>query len=180
MKTKSASRWMPMKFELTVKNYFLTKKFSLNVTSKWFLRYKLQYFFLLTNSLLHNFFRRRIKNNESNLNEVQNKKFTNRPSLPAGTKLLSFISFERGLLFVNDALFISVYALILLIYGSDGKGEVIRRREWIMNPNGKSYVSILHEYLQQSLKIQPVYEFKENGWFKFSGCTFSPYFLCKK
>jgi len=30
-----------------------------------------------------------------------------------------------------------------------------------MNPNGKSYVSILHEYLQQALKTQPWYEFKE-------------------
>lgn len=32
-----------------------------------------------------------------------------------------------------------------------------------MNPSGKSYIAILHEYLQQSLKLQPVYEYKENG-----------------
>jgi len=30
-----------------------------------------------------------------------------------------------------------------------------------MNPNGKSYVTILHEYLQQALKTKPLYEFKE-------------------
>lgn len=30
-----------------------------------------------------------------------------------------------------------------------------------MNPNGKSYVCILHEYVQHALKKQPVYEFKE-------------------
>lgn len=30
-----------------------------------------------------------------------------------------------------------------------------------MNPNGKSYVCILHEYVQHALKKQPTYEFKE-------------------
>jgi microprocessor complex subunit DGCR8 len=37
------------------------------------------------------------------------------------------------------------------------------KREWIMNPNGKSYVCILHEYVQHALKKQPSYEFKELG-----------------
>ncbi|BES93932.1 Double-stranded RNA Hypothetical protein motif [Nesidiocoris tenuis] len=32
--------------------------------------------------------------------------------------------------------------------------------EWIMNPNGKSYICILHEYVQHALKKQPTYEFK--------------------
>jgi len=35
------------------------------------------------------------------------------------------------------------------------------RREWIMNPAGKSYVCILHEYVQHALKKQPCYQFKE-------------------
>lgn len=30
-----------------------------------------------------------------------------------------------------------------------------------MNPNGKSYVCVLHEYVQHALKKQPTYEFKE-------------------
>lgn len=30
-----------------------------------------------------------------------------------------------------------------------------------MNPNGKSYVCILHEYVQHAFKKQPTYEFKE-------------------
>ena len=30
-----------------------------------------------------------------------------------------------------------------------------------MNPNGKSFVCILHEYVQHALKKQPTYEFKE-------------------
>ncbi|XP_014242803.1 microprocessor complex subunit DGCR8 [Cimex lectularius] len=34
------------------------------------------------------------------------------------------------------------------------------RGEWIMNPNGKSYICILHEYVQHALKKQPTYEFK--------------------
>jgi len=33
--------------------------------------------------------------------------------------------------------------------------------EWTINLNGKSYVSILHEYIQRVLKTQPLYEFKE-------------------
>lgn len=35
-----------------------------------------------------------------------------------------------------------------------------------MNPSGKSYIAILHEYLQQSLKLQPVYQYKENSKYK--------------
>lgn len=30
-----------------------------------------------------------------------------------------------------------------------------------MNPNGKSYVCILHEYVQHALKKQPTYQFME-------------------
>lgn len=32
-----------------------------------------------------------------------------------------------------------------------------------MNPKGKSYVCILHEYVQHALKKQPKYVFKEVG-----------------
>lgn len=35
--------------------------------------------------------------------------------------------------------------------------------QWVINLNGKSYVSILHEYIQRVLKTQPSYEFKELG-----------------
>ena len=47
--------------------------------------------------------------------------------------------------------------------GSEGgpKGK----KEWVMNPNGKSNVCILHEYVQHALKKQPGYEFKELGNF---------------
>lgn len=40
-------------------------------------------------------------------------------------------------------------------------GKIISSKKWIINPRGKSYVAILHEYLQQSLKTQPVYTFSE-------------------
>lgn len=46
--------------------------------------------------------------NKSNLEIVQDKNFKDRPSLPAGTKLLSFIGFERGL-------FSSHYSCVLFI-----------------------------------------------------------------
>lgn len=36
-------------------------------------------------------------------------------------------------------------------------------KHWIMNPSGKSYVCILHEYVQHALKKQPTYKFKELG-----------------
>lgn len=46
----------------------------------------------------------------------------------------------------------------------EGTGECPNmRKEWIMNPNGKSYVCILHEYVQHALKKQPTYKFTELG-----------------
>lgn len=60
-----------------------------------------------------------------------------RPTLPDGTKLISFP-----------------------IQNID-QSNTRQRREWIMNPNGKSYVCVLHEYVQHALKKQPTYEFKE-------------------
>lgn len=72
-----------------------------------------------------------------NLSNTQNN-VKERPSLPDSTKLISFP-----------------------VQTEDHDKRCNRRREWIMNPNGKSYVSILHEYLQQALKTQPWYEFKE-------------------
>lgn len=82
------------------------------------------------------------RENQQNMvteNSSENKKKTiERPSLPDSTKLISFP-----------------------VQTEDHDKRCNRRREWIMNPNGKSYVSILHEYLQQALKTQPWYEFKE-------------------
>uniref|UniRef100_A0A8D9FEU6 Microprocessor complex subunit DGCR8 n=1 Tax=Cacopsylla melanoneura TaxID=428564 RepID=A0A8D9FEU6_9HEMI len=34
-------------------------------------------------------------------------------------------------------------------------------QDWSLNPKGKSYVCILHEYLQRAVKTRPVYDFKE-------------------
>jgi hypothetical protein len=59
--------------------------------------------------------------------------------------------------------------VLLCDFPDTGKGHPNVRgpkKEWIMNPNGKSYVCILHEYVQHALKKQPSYEFKElgNAW----------------
>lgn len=35
------------------------------------------------------------------------------------------------------------------------------KKEWILNPKGKSFVCILHEYLQQSIKKPPDYKYSE-------------------
>lgn len=66
-----------------------------------------------------------------------------RPNLPAGTKLITFpIQSE-----------------------SSENANSNAKKEWIMNPNGKSYVCILHEYVQHALKKQPTYKFTELGNF---------------
>uniref|UniRef100_K1Q4T3 Microprocessor complex subunit DGCR8 n=1 Tax=Magallana gigas TaxID=29159 RepID=K1Q4T3_MAGGI len=36
-----------------------------------------------------------------------------------------------------------------------------RKKEFVLNPTGKSYVCILHEYAQHTLRVQPRYVFKE-------------------
>nr|XP_023029302.1 microprocessor complex subunit DGCR8-like [Leptinotarsa decemlineata] len=63
--------------------------------------------------------------------------FSQRPTLPDGTKLITFP-----------------------IRNSESS-ESVSKKEWIMNPNGKSYVCILHEYVQHALKKQPTYKFTE-------------------
>jgi microprocessor complex subunit DGCR8 len=35
------------------------------------------------------------------------------------------------------------------------------KKNWMLNPSGKSFVCILHEYLQHSLKAAPVYQYGE-------------------
>lgn len=78
--------------------------------------------------------RRKFTKNKKHIKNLQ------RPTLPDGTKLITFP--------------------ILSAEGEQGK-DTRARKEWIMNPNGKSYVCILHEYVQHALKKQPTYEFKE-------------------
>uniref|UniRef100_A0A1B6HBH8 DRBM domain-containing protein n=1 Tax=Homalodisca liturata TaxID=320908 RepID=A0A1B6HBH8_9HEMI len=60
-----------------------------------------------------------------------------RPSLPGGTKLLKFPTQNPD--------------------GTNSRSK----GEWIINPNGKSYVCILHEYVQHALRKHPKYQFKE-------------------
>lgn len=71
-----------------------------------------------------------------------------RPTLPDGTKL---ITFPVGGQPVQSGL------------GSTEDGGQRPPKHWIMNPSGKSYVCILHEYVQHALKKQPTYKFKELG-----------------
>ncbi|KAK3874551.1 hypothetical protein Pcinc_020510 [Petrolisthes cinctipes] len=61
-----------------------------------------------------------------------------RPQLPEGTKLISLRKQDE-----------------------EGNSGTSSKKEWIMNPKGKSYVCILHEYVQHALKKQPKYVFKE-------------------
>lgn len=79
--------------------------------------------------------RRKFTKNRKHIKNIQ------RPTLPDGTKLIKFPILAAG--------------------GAEGTTNQRGRKEWIMNPNGKSYVCILHEYVQHALKTQPTYEFKE-------------------
>ncbi|XP_043191933.1 microprocessor complex subunit DGCR8-like isoform X2 [Amphibalanus amphitrite] len=68
------------------------------------------------------------------------KKRTQRPQMSSKTKLLSFpVRPSRKSAAVPGT----------------------RLREWVLNPGGKSYVCILHEYLQHVLREQPVYSYSE-------------------
>lgn len=78
--------------------------------------------------------RRKFTKNRKQIKNLQ------RPTLPDGTKLITFP--------------------VLATDTETGK-SVRTKKEWIMNPNGKSYVCILHEYVQHAFKKQPTYEFKE-------------------
>lgn len=78
--------------------------------------------------------RRKFTKNRKNIKHLK------RPTLPNGTKLITFP-------IVNSE--------------SEGTPNNRPKKEWIMNPNGKSYVCILHEYVQHALKKQPSYEYKE-------------------
>lgn len=78
--------------------------------------------------------RRKFTRNRKNIKHLK------RPTLPDGTKLITFP----------------------IINSEEAENKNARpKKEWIMNPNGKSYVCILHEYVQHALKKQPTYEFKE-------------------
>ncbi|XP_039496017.1 microprocessor complex subunit DGCR8 isoform X1 [Drosophila santomea] len=78
--------------------------------------------------------RRKFTKNRKHIKNIQ------RPTLPDGTKLIKFP---------------------ILAAAGEGSTNPRGRKEWIMNPNGKSFVCILHEYVQHALKTQPTYEFKE-------------------
>jgi len=78
--------------------------------------------------------RRKFTKNRKHIKNIQ------RPTLPDGTKLIKFP---------------------ILANAGEGSTNPRGRKEWIMNPNGKSFVCILHEYVQHALKTQPTYEFKE-------------------
>lgn len=80
--------------------------------------------------------RRKFTKNRKNIKHLK------RPTLPDGTKLITF-------------------PVVNMDEPTGGASTAKPKKEWIMNPNGKSYVCILHEYVQHALKKQPTYEFKE-------------------
>ncbi|XP_072934691.1 microprocessor complex subunit DGCR8 isoform X1 [Epargyreus clarus] len=60
------------------------------------------------------------------------------PTLPEGTKLITIPAQNNG---------------------PDNAGML--NRDWVLNMNGRSYLSVFHEYVRRALQKQPVYEFKQ-------------------
>ncbi|XP_031841827.1 microprocessor complex subunit partner of drosha isoform X2 [Nomia melanderi] len=79
----------------------------------------------------------------------KHRKQLERPTLPDGTKLITFPVSSSSLTGNSSG-----------VTGDDNGGQR-PPKHWIMNPSGKSYVCILHEYVQHALKKQPTYKFKE-------------------
>lgn len=76
-----------------------------------------------------------------------------RPAFPEGTTILSIPVVEMEQENPNGQ------------PGNKLVPKVIRKskKDWMLNPAGKSTVCILHEYLQHSLKQAPTYEYSENS-----------------
>jgi len=78
------------------------------------------------------------------------KELMNRPTLPEGTKIITIPTLELS-----------------NIPGTEGESAINQKvvkkskKKWVINPVGKSMVCLLHEYVQQSLKTQPYYNFTE-------------------
>ena len=86
---------------------------------------------------------------QSNRKKIETE-LLNRPTLPEGTKIITIPSLELSNL-----------------PGTEGESAINQKvvkkskKKWIINPAGKSTVCLLHEYVQQSLKTQPYYQFTE-------------------
>nr|AVK59444.1 Pasha-PB [Spodoptera frugiperda] len=65
------------------------------------------------------------------------------PTLPEGTKL------------------ITIPAQPANTGEENAGGGKTTKRDWVMNMNGRSYLSVFHEYVRRALQKQPVYEFKQ-------------------
>lgn len=42
-------------------------------------------------------------------------------------------------------------------------GGKATKRDWVMNMNDRSYLSVFHEYVRRALQKQPVYHFRQLG-----------------
>jgi microprocessor complex subunit DGCR8 len=84
--------------------------------------------------------RRKFTKNRKHIKHLQ------RPTLPDGTKLITFPVLTAETQDPNS---------------TTPTSQARPKKEWVMNPNGKSFVCILHEYVQHAWKKQPSYEFKE-------------------
>ncbi len=86
-----------------------------------------------------------------------------RPILPANQKLIT-LSVQDTPTKKGTCLWVS--ALVNWAVHNTwrfNKTDRIYISEFIINPNGKSEVCILHEYMQRVLKVRPVYNFFECG-----------------
>ena len=90
------------------------------------------------------------KNDDTSVKESNNET-KSRPALPEGTKIISIPVFEMEQEIPNGN------------NENPLKPKMVRKakKDWVLNPAGKSTVCILHEYLQHSIKKAPEYKYQE-------------------
>lgn len=62
--------------------------------------------------------------------------------------------------------------IIFSILEKDNERKVIRRKEGVINPYGKGYVTVLHEFARQALQLQPFYKFDTLHSFSYESTVF--------
>lgn len=96
-----------------------------------------------------------------------------RPTLPKGTKLITFPVAPTSSSGSSHPPQSPSFSDAGSSHQTGAGISAISTREWILNPAGKSYVCILHEYVQHALKKQPCYQFKEIGLFIYFNFNFN-------
>lgn len=85
------------------------------------------------------------------INIMHFKRWADRRKYNKARKRMQFPTLSEG----------STLITIPVQHNSQQNGGRATKRDWVMNMNGSSYLSVFHEYVVRALHKQPVYEFKQ-------------------